>query len=117
MRDFAPITHVANVPNVLVVSPKLPVKNLKELVALAKAQPGNLNYASSGIGTIVHLNGELFKMIAQVDIVHVPYKGTQLSIPDLASGNVAMLVDSLASALPNIKNGHVRPLALNAARR
>jgi tripartite-type tricarboxylate transporter receptor subunit TctC len=117
IRDFAPITHVANVPNVLVVSPKLPAKNLKELIALAKAQPGKLNYASSGIGTIVHLNGELFKMLAGVDIVHVPYKGTQLSIPDLASGNVAMLVDSLASALPNIKNGNVRPLALNAPKR
>ena len=117
IRDFAPITHVANVPNVLVVSPKLPAKTLKEFVALAKAQPGKLNYASSGIGTIVHLNGELFKMLAAVDIVHVPYKGTQLSIPDLASGNVAMLVDSLASALPNIKNGNVRPLALNAPKR
>jgi tripartite-type tricarboxylate transporter receptor subunit TctC len=117
IRDFAPITHVANVPNVLVVSPKLPVRNLKELIALAKAQPGKLNYASSGIGTIVHLNGELFRMLAQVDMVHVPYKGTQLSIPDLASGNIAMLVDSLASAVPNIKNGNARPLALNAARR
>jgi tripartite-type tricarboxylate transporter receptor subunit TctC len=117
IRDFAPITHVANVPNVLVVTPKLAVRNLSEFVALAKAQPGKLNYASSGIGTIVHLNGELFKMLAHVDIVHVPYKGTQLSIPDLASGNVAMLVDSLASALPNIKNGNARPLALNAPKR
>jgi tripartite-type tricarboxylate transporter receptor subunit TctC len=117
IRDFAPITHIANVPNVLVVSPKLAVRNLGEFVALAKAQPGKLNYASSGIGTIVHLNGELFKMLAHVDIVHVPYKGTQLSIPDLASGNVAMLVDSLASALPNIKNGNARPLALNAPKR
>jgi len=117
IRDFAPITHVANVPNVLVVGPKLPVKDLKDLVALAKAQPGKLNYASSGIGTIVHLNGELFKMIAKVDIVHVPYKGTQLSIPDLASGNVAMLVDSLASAMPNIRSGNARPIALNAPKR
>jgi tripartite-type tricarboxylate transporter receptor subunit TctC len=117
IRDFAPITHVANVPNVLVVSPKLPVKDLKDLIALARAQPGKLNYASSGIGTIVHLNGELFKMIAKVDIVHVPYKGTALSLPDLANGNVSMLFDSLASALPNIKSGQVRPLALNAPKR
>ena len=100
IRDFAAITHVANVPNVLVVSPKLPVANLKELIAYAKANPGKLNFASSGIGTIVHLNGELFKMLTGMDIVHVPYKGTALSIPDVASGNVAMLFDSLASALP-----------------
>jgi tripartite-type tricarboxylate transporter receptor subunit TctC len=117
IKDFAPITQVANIPNVLVVSPKLPVKNLQELVALAKAQPGKLNYASSGIGTVVHLNGELFKMIAKVDMLHVPYKGTQLSIPDLANGSVAMLVDNLASALPNIRSGNVRPLALEAPQR
>jgi tripartite-type tricarboxylate transporter receptor subunit TctC len=117
IRDFAPITHVANVPNVLVVSPKLPAKNLAELVALARSQPGKLNYASAGVGSITQLNAELFKMIAKVDIVHVPYKGTQLSIPDLANGSVSMLFDSLASAVPNIKSGNVRPLALNAPRR
>jgi tripartite-type tricarboxylate transporter receptor subunit TctC len=117
IKDFAPITHVANIPNVLVVSPKLPVKNLSDLVNLAKSQPGKLKFASSGIGTIVHLNGELFKMIARVDMVHVPYKGTQLAAPDIANGNIAMLVDSLASALPNIRNGNARPLALNAPKR
>jgi len=116
-KDFAAITHVANVPNVLVVSPKLPVANLKEFIAYAKANPGKLNYASSGVGTIVHLNGEFFKMLTGVDIVHVPYKGTALSIPDVASGNVAMLFDSLASAQPNIKSGSVKALALNAPRR
>jgi tripartite-type tricarboxylate transporter receptor subunit TctC len=102
---------------VLVVSPKLPVANLKEFIAYAKANPGKLNFASSGIGTIVHLNGEFFKMLTGVDIVHVPYKGTALAIPDLASGNVAMLFDSLASAMPNIKSGSAKPLALNAPRR
>jgi tripartite-type tricarboxylate transporter receptor subunit TctC len=117
IRDFAAITHVADVPNVLVVSPKLPVANLKEFIAYAKANPGKLNFASSGIGTIVHLNGEFFKMLTGVDIVHVPYKGTALAIPDLASGNVAMLFDSLASAMPNIKSGSAKPLALNAPRR
>jgi tripartite-type tricarboxylate transporter receptor subunit TctC len=117
IRDFAPITHVANVPNVLVVSPKLPARNLAELVALARAQPGKLNYASAGVGSITQLNAELFKMIAKLDIVHVPYKGTALSTADLANGNVAMLFDSLASALPNIKSGNVRPLALNAPKR
>src|SRR5262245_6021123 len=117
IKDFAPITQVATVPDILVVSPKLPAKSLKEFIALARSQPGKLNFASSGIGTITHLNGELFKMVAKVDLVHVPYKGTQLSIPDLANGNVAMLVDSLASALPNIRNDHARPLALKAAKR
>src|SRR5688572_7509673 len=117
IKDFTPITHVANVPNVLVVSPKLEVKNLKELVALARAQPGKLNYASAGTGSITQLNVEKLKLIAKLDIVHVPYKGTQLSIPDLASGNVAMLFDSLASALPNIKSGNARPIVLNAPKR
>jgi tripartite-type tricarboxylate transporter receptor subunit TctC len=117
IKDFAPITHVASVPNVLVVSPKLEVKNLQELVTLARSQPGKLNYASAGIGSITQLNVEKLKLIAKLDIVHVPYKGTALSIPDLASGNVAMLFDSLASALPNIKNGTVRPIVLNAAKR
>ena len=117
IKDFAPITHVANVPNVLVVSPKLPVVSVRELVEYAKARPGKLNFASSGVGTIVHLNGELFKMLAGVDLVHVPYKGTALSIPDLANGNVAMLFDSLASVMPHVKSGSVRPLAMNAPQR
>jgi len=117
VKDFAPITHVANIPNVLVVSPKLEVKNLQELVALARSQPGKLNYASAGVGSITQLNVEKLKLVAKLDIVHVPYKGTALSIPDLASGNVAMLFDSLASALPNIKNGTVRPIVLNAPKR
>ena len=117
IKDFAPITHVANVPNVLVVSPKLPVRNLSDLVALAKSQPGKLNYASAGTGSITQLNIEKLKLIAKLDIVHVPYKGTQLSLPDLANGNVAMLFDSLASALPNIRSGNVRPIVLNAPKR
>jgi tripartite-type tricarboxylate transporter receptor subunit TctC len=117
MRDFAPIVHVANVPNVLVVSPSLPVKSVAELVAYAKARPGQLNFASSGIGTITHLDVELFKMVAGVDMVHVPYKGTALAIPDLANGSVAMIFDSLASVMPHIKSGKVKPLALNAQKR
>jgi len=117
IRDFAAITHVANVPNVLVVSPKLPVANVKELIAYARANPGKLNFASSGVGTIVHLNAELFKMLTGVDMVHVPYKGTALSIPDVANGNIAMLFDSLASVMPHVKAGNVRPLAVNAPQR
>ncbi len=117
VKDFAAITHVADVPNVLIVSPKLPPRSVKELIEYAKARPGKLNFASSGVGTIVHLNGELFKMLTGLDIVHVPYKGTALAIPDLASGNIAMLFDSLASVMPHIKAGNARPLALNARRR
>jgi tripartite-type tricarboxylate transporter receptor subunit TctC len=117
IKDFAPITHVANIPNVLVVSPKLDVKSLQDLVALARSQPGKLNYASAGVGSITQLNVEKLKLIAKLDIVHVPYKGTQLSIPDLANGSVAMLFDSLASALPNIRSGNARPIALNAPKR
>jgi tripartite-type tricarboxylate transporter receptor subunit TctC len=117
IKDFAAITHVADVPNVLVVSPKLPVASVKELVAYAKANPGKLNYASSGVGTIIHLNAELFKMLTATDIVHVPYKGSALSIPDMAAGNVGMLFDSLASVMPHIKAGNVKPLAINAQKR
>ncbi len=117
VKDFAPITHVANVPNVLVVSPALPVSNVAQLVALAKSKPGQLNFASSGVGTIVHLNAELFKLISGTDMVHVPYKGTALSIPDLANGSVSMLFDSLASVMPHIRSGKVKPLAVNAPRR
>ena len=117
IKDFAPIIHVADVPNVLLVSPTLQVRTVKELVALAKSKPGQLNYGSSGPGTIVHLNAELFKLIAGVDIQHVPYKGTALVIPDLANGQIAMLFDSLASAMPHIRSNRGRPIAVNAARR
>jgi tripartite-type tricarboxylate transporter receptor subunit TctC len=117
IKDFAPIIHVADVPNVLLVSPTLPVKTLKELVAYAKSKPGQLNYGSSGPGTIVHLNAELFKLIAGVDIQHVPYKGTALVIPDLANGQIAMLFDSLASAMPHIRSNRGRPIAVNAGKR
>ena len=114
IKYFAPIIHVADVPNVLVVSPTLPVKDMKELIELAKSKPGQLNFASSGNGTIVHLNAELFKMIAGIDVQHIPYKGTALATPDLASGQVAMMFDSLASVMPNIRSGRAKPLAVNA---
>lgn len=117
LKDFAPITHVANVPNVLVVSPTLPVRDVKEFVAYAKARPGQLNYASSGVGTVVRLNAELFKLITGTDLVHVPYKGTALSIPDVANSSIAMLFDSLASVVPHVRSGKVRPLAVNAPAR
>ncbi len=83
-------------------------------MALAKAKPGALNFGSSGVGTIPHLNGELFKLLTGTDIQHVPYKGTQLAIPDVANGNIAMLFDSLASVMPHVRSGKVRPIAVNA---
>jgi tripartite-type tricarboxylate transporter receptor subunit TctC len=117
IKDFAPIIHVADVPNVLLVSPTLQARTVKELVAYAKSKPGQLNYGSSGPGTIVHLNAELFKLISGADIQHVPYKGTALVIPDLANGQIAMLFDSLASAMPHIRSNRARPIAVNAVRR
>ena len=116
-RDFAPISQISNATNVLVVSPKLGVSSVKELVALAKANPGKLNFASSGVGTIPHLTGELFKLKAGIDLQHVPYKGTGLSIPDLANGQVAILFDSIVTALAHVKTGNVRALAISSPRR
>jgi tripartite-type tricarboxylate transporter receptor subunit TctC len=117
VKDFAPVSQVSNATNVLVVSPKLGVSSVRELVALAKAKPGALNFASSGIGTIPHLTGELFKHLAGVDIVHVPYKGTGLSIPDLANGQVALLFDSIVTAQTHVKSGTVKALAISSPRR
>jgi tripartite-type tricarboxylate transporter receptor subunit TctC len=117
VKDFAPVSQVSNATNVLVVSPKLGVANVRELVALAKAKPGALNFASSGTGTIPHLTGELFKHLAQLDIVHVPYKGTGLSIPDLANGQVALLFDSIVTAQTHVKSGSVKALAISSPRR
>jgi tripartite-type tricarboxylate transporter receptor subunit TctC len=116
-KDFVPVSQVSNATNVLVVSPKLGVSTVRELVALAKAKPGALNFASSGIGTIPHLTGEMFRHLAGVDIVHVPYKGTGLSIPDLANGQVAMLFDSIVTAQTHVKSGSVRALAISSPRR
>ena len=115
--DFTPIAHVADATNVLVVSPKLPVSNVKELIALARAQPGKLNYGSSGNGTIVHLTGELFKSSTDTYIVHIPYRGTALVVPDMVSGQIQLMFDNVASAMPHLKDGRLKPLAVTSARR
>ncbi|OAE99881.1 hypothetical protein AYJ54_31810 [Bradyrhizobium centrolobii] len=115
--DFAPISLVATVPNVLVVNPDLPATNLKEFIALAKSKPGQLNFASSGTGSSIHLSGELFNMVAQVQLVHVPYKGSAPAVVDLISGQVQSMFDNLSSSLPYIKAGKLRALAVTSAQR
>ena len=111
-RDFVAIVDVAFGTIGLVVNADLPVKNVQELIALAKSKPGQLSYASSGIGGLQHLNAEMFKQIAGIDLVHVPYKGTAQFLPDLMAGRVPMSIDSLPAHLPHIKSGKIRALAV-----
>ena len=117
VKDFAPVTLVATVPNVLVVNPEVPANSVKELIALAKEKPGELNFASSGNGTSIHLSGELFKTMAGVDMVHVPYKGSGPAVVDLLGGQVDMMFDNLPSSAPQIKAGKLRPLAVTTKER
>jgi tripartite-type tricarboxylate transporter receptor subunit TctC len=113
-EDFAPITLVVSVPNVLVVHPDVPAKSVKELVALAKSQPGKLSFASSGTGQSVHLSGEMFKLKTGTDIIHVPYKGAGPAVADLMAGQVTMMIDNLPSSLPHIQAGKLRALAVTS---
>jgi tripartite-type tricarboxylate transporter receptor subunit TctC len=117
VADFVAISQVAVVPNVLVVHPSVPAKNLAELMALAKKEPGKLNYASLGNGTAAHLGMEMLKSEAGVDITHVPYKGSAPAVSDLLAGQVQMMVDGLPSALPHVKAGKLRAIALTSLHR
>ena len=117
LTDFTAITEVATSPNVLLVASQVPAKSVKELVALAKSQPGKLNFGSSGIGTQFHLSGELLKLLAHIDIVHVPYKGTALVYPDMFSGQIQILFDVPPVALPFIKAGRIRALGVSGKTR
>jgi tripartite-type tricarboxylate transporter receptor subunit TctC len=116
-KDLAPITIVAIVPNVLVVNSSVPAKSVAELIAHAKANPGKLTYGSAGLGTAHHLIGELFNSRAGVDILHVPYKGSAPAVADLIGGQVSIMYDTVASALPHIRSGKLRPLAVVTAKR
>jgi len=116
-KDLAPVTLVAEVPEMLVVASNVPANNMAELVALAKAQPGKLNFASAGIGGLPHLAGELFKLTAKIDIVHVPYRGAAPAINDLLGQQVQMTFLDLPVILPQIKAGNLRPIALGARSR
>jgi tripartite-type tricarboxylate transporter receptor subunit TctC len=117
VRDFAPITLITSVPNVLVVHPSIPATSVKELIALARAKPGQLNFASGSTGSAGHLAGELFKTMAGVDMAHIPYKGAAPAVVDLLGGHVSLMFDNMSSALPNIKSGRVRALAVTTLKR
>jgi tripartite-type tricarboxylate transporter receptor subunit TctC len=116
-KDFAHVITAASAPHVLVVTPSLPAKTVQEFIALAKAQPGKLNYGSGGNGTNTHLGGELFKREAGIDLVHVPYKGAGQVLQDLMAGQVQALVTSLPTALPHIKSGKLRALVVTSDKR
>ena len=117
MRDFAHITLIAAVPNVLEVHPSVPVKTVKDLIALAKSTPGQLTYASSGNGTSIHLSAELFKTMADVNMLHIPYKGSAPAVTDLIAGQVQLMFDNLPSSLAQIKAGKLRAIAVTTLKR
>jgi tripartite-type tricarboxylate transporter receptor subunit TctC len=117
VKDFVPIILVATSPNVLVVHPGLPVMSVTELVILAKSKPGKLTYASSGLGSLQHIAAELFKAVANVDIIHVPFKGSGQAVVDLVSGQVDMNFDAIPPVIQHIKSGRLRAIAVTAAKR
>ena len=110
VRDFTPIAHVGDAPSIMLVPVNSPAKTVREWIDYAKKNPGKLNYASSGNGTIVQLTAELFKAQAGVFVTHIPYKGTALAIPDLISGKVDVLFDSLPTGMPHVRDGRLLSL-------
>jgi tripartite-type tricarboxylate transporter receptor subunit TctC len=117
IRDIAPVASIFRVPNVLVVNPSFPAKTVPEFIAYARANPGKINFASPGIGTSIHLSGELFKMMADVNLVHVPYRATATALTDLMSGRVEAIFDNLPTSLEYIRSGTLRALAVTTASR
>jgi tripartite-type tricarboxylate transporter receptor subunit TctC len=117
VKDFVAITLIARVPNLLVVTPSIPASNVKELIALLKANPGKYSFASSGNGTSQHLSGELFKTMAGVDMQHIPYKGSPPALQDVVGGQVAMTFDNITTAWPLAKGGKLKALAVTTAKR
>ncbi|MFT6589501.1 MAG: tripartite-type tricarboxylate transporter receptor subunit TctC [Rhodoferax sp.] len=117
VKDFVPLTRVANVPNVLVANMAQPYKNVAELIAYAKANPGKVNFASAGNGTSIHLSGVLFNSLAKVDMQHVPYRGSAPAITDLLGGQVGIMFDNLPSAIQHVRSGKLRALAVTMAKR
>jgi len=117
VKDFAPVAMLASVANMLAVNPSLPVKSVKELIALAKEKPGKLNYGSSGNGSTSHLSGEMLKSMAGINMTHVPYKGGAPMMADLLGGQLEVMFDQVPAVLPHVKAGRVRALAVTTARR
>jgi tripartite-type tricarboxylate transporter receptor subunit TctC len=117
IKDFAPITLLGIAPTVLVINQEVPAKTLQDLISLAKAKPGALAYASGGNGTPPHINAEVFKAVAGVDLLHVAYKGGGPALTDLIAGRVQLMLDTAASAMPHVRSGKLRALALSAAKR
>jgi len=117
VKDFAPVAHVASTPNLLVVNNDLPVKSVAELIAYLKANPNKVSYGSPGIGTSIHVSGELFKTMTGTSMTHVPYKGRQFAIPDLVSGQIQVMFDNMPSALPMAQEGKIRALAQTTLKR
>ena len=116
-KDFEPVALFALVPNILVVHPSVKANSVKEFIELARANPGKLAYASSGNGTSIHLSGELFKIMAKVDLLHVPYKGSAPAVTDLLGGQVQAMFDNMPSSLPHVKSGKLRALAVTTKQR
>jgi tripartite-type tricarboxylate transporter receptor subunit TctC len=117
IKDFAPITLVALIPNMMSVNPKVPAKTVKELVALAHAKPGSLNFGSGGNGSAAHLATEYFKLQTKTDLVHIPYKGTAPAVTDLIAGNISMMLTGVPPQLSFVKAGRLRPIAVATAKR
>jgi tripartite-type tricarboxylate transporter receptor subunit TctC len=117
VKDFSHVAVLASGAFVVVVNPTLPVKSIKDLIALARAKPGQLNFASSGAGGTLHLSGELFKSLAHVDMNHIPYKGGAPAITDVVTGQVELMFSPIAIAMPHVKAGKLRPLAVTASKR
>ena len=117
VKDFAPLTRVANVPNLLVANPAQPYKSVKDLIAYAKANPGKVNFGSSGNGSSIHLSGELFKSLAKVDMQHVPYKGSAPAVTDLLGNQIGIMFDNMPSAIQHVRSGKLVPLAVTTAKR
>ena len=116
-RDFTPVVYVGYASNILLVSPKIGVNSVADLIALAKKDPGKLNYSTSGIGSVAHLTSEMFAAMAGIKLTHVPYKGTQLSINDIAEGQVAMLFDNVMTAKPHVDSGRLKGIAISSSQR
>ena len=117
VKDFVPITLIARIPNMLVVNPAIPAKDVKELIVLLKANPTKYTFASSGNGTSQHLSGELFKSMAGVEMQHIPYKGSPPALQDVVGGQVTMTFDNITTAWPLAKSGKLRALAVTTAKR